>query len=295
MKIVQQVMVVCALGLFVFCASGPAQGQVPAGPPPKWVQPPDMTPMGLDVKATEPVILADDFLCTNRGFITNIQVWGSWLGDYLPSGNAAAVAFRLQIYGDIPDPDPQYPLDWSMPAETVLWEKMFYSAGYPTTFTVEPYYTLPSEPEGEGWFDPLSYIYTPDADYTIWRYNFDIPLTEAFEQLGTPGAPVVYWLALEAFVQDPEAQFGWKSSSQHWNDDAVWRYDSSNPPGGDLTFSNQTVTTVPLWGELRYPYDHELAGQSIDLAFVIAPEPITLTVLALGMLPAVLLKRKRTL
>ena len=275
MKIVQQAMVVCALGLFVFCASGPAQGQA-AGPLPKWVQPPDMTPMGLDVKATAPVILADDFLCTNRGPITNIQVWGSWLGDYLPSGNAAAVAFRLKIYGDIPAGALQ---DWSMPAGTVLWEKMFYNAGYPTTFTVEPYYTLPSEPEGEGWFDPSTGTYTPDADYTIWRYNFDIPLAEAFEQLGTPGASIIYWLALEAFVQDPDAHFGWKSSSNHWNDDAVWSLDGS----------------APIWNELRYPSGHELVGQSIDLAFVIAPEPITLTVLMLGMLPAVLLKRKRTL
>ena len=81
MKTAQQVIIVCVAGLLVVCVSGPIRGQVAEGPPAKWVQLPDMTPMGLDVKATQPNIVADDFLCTKTGAITNIQVWGSWLGD----------------------------------------------------------------------------------------------------------------------------------------------------------------------------------------------------------------------
>ena len=122
MKTVRKAIVVCMAGLLAVCISGPVQGQVPGGPAPKWIQPPDMTPMGLDVKATGPNVVADDFEGSNRGPITNIQIWGSWLGDYLPNEtDATAVSFRLKIYGDIPDPNPNDPVDWSTPGETVLW------------------------------------------------------------------------------------------------------------------------------------------------------------------------------
>ena len=278
-------------GLLVFCISGPIQGQVAGGPPPKWVQPPDMTPMGLDVKATAPIILADDFQCTQTSPITNIQIWGSWLGDYLPNGNDPTdISFRLKIHGDIPNPYPDNPQYWSTPAEPILWEKMFSSDSGPTTFTAEPYDTVP---DGEGWYDPDTGEFNWPADYTVWQYSFNIPLAEAFVQQGTIGNPITYWLALEAFVQDPDAHFGWKSSSQHWNDDAVWMYATSTmiDPGNYITNGG----TISLWSELLYPPGHELVGQSIDMAFVIAPEPITLVVLVLGMVPAALRKRQRSL
>ncbi|MBN1766812.1 MAG: hypothetical protein JW860_16280 [Sedimentisphaerales bacterium] len=48
---------------------------------------------------------------------------------------------------------------------------------------------------------------------------------------------------------------GWKTSLDHWNDDAVW---------------NDGM--VLDWYELRYPPGHPYMGQSIDLAFVITGE-----------------------
>ena len=293
MKIAQKVISICIAGLLLLCASATVQAQQAPGPAPKWLQPPDLTPMGLDVSAMAPIILADDFLCTSTGPITNIQIWGSWLGDYLPNGNDPTdISFRLKIHPDIPNPYPDNPQYWSTPAEPILWERMFYSANHPTTFTVEPYYTLPDEPEGEGWYDPFSPPYIPDADHTIWQYNFDIPLPEAFVQQGTTGNPITYWLSLEAFVQDPDAHFGWKTSSQHWNDDAVWMSEASifDPDFSYITNGG----TISLWSELLYPDGHELVGQSIDLAFAIAPEPITLAVLILGMVPAALRKHQRS-
>ncbi|NIA07857.1 MAG: PEP-CTERM sorting domain-containing protein [Actinobacteria bacterium] len=276
MKATQQAIVICMAGLLVVYASGPIQGQTAGGNPDKWIQPPDLTSLGLDVNATNGSLLADDFNCTSTGPITNIKVWGSWLGDYLPYSGDAAMSFRLQIYGDIPA-DPNNPQTWSTPAATVLWERMFYSTNSPTTFTAEPYYTIPEDEEGEGWYNPYTAAYLPDADHTIWLYNFDIPTAEAFVQQGSADTPIVYWLALEAFVDDVEAQFGWKTSLDHWNDDAVWTLDDS----------------VLVWNELRYPYGHEYEGQSIDLAFAIAPEPITLAMLALGMVAAGLQKRRQ--
>ena len=58
-------------------------------PPPtnvveKWLQVPDTTPNGLDVKATDPKQLADDFRCTATGPITQVRIWASWLNDLLP-------------------------------------------------------------------------------------------------------------------------------------------------------------------------------------------------------------------
>ena len=64
------------------------------------------------------------------------------------------------------------------------------------------------------------------------------------------------------------AELGWKTSPEHWNDDAVWAdYDDSG--------------IVPVWHELRYPDGHPRYGESMDLAFVITvPEPGTLVLLA---------------
>ena len=53
---------------------------------------PDLNPTGLDVLDTlQPFgeqpqwkILADDFLCTQSGPITDIHIWGSWLNNVLP-------------------------------------------------------------------------------------------------------------------------------------------------------------------------------------------------------------------
>ncbi len=55
----------------------------------KWIQHPDLSMMGIDVAAgVSPdgtdYLLADDFLCTMSGPLTDFRIWGSWLGDYLP-------------------------------------------------------------------------------------------------------------------------------------------------------------------------------------------------------------------
>jgi hypothetical protein len=78
--------------------------------------------------------------------------------------------------------------------------------------------------------------------------------------MGAPNEPIVYWLDLQAEVLDPVAQFGWKSSLDHWNDDAVW--------------GNGLEPYAGPWNELRYPPMHQLAGQSIDLAFALGEDSV---------------------
>jgi hypothetical protein len=220
----------------------------------KWQQLPDLSFFGMDVDATNdlegnepPHILADDFECTMTGSITNITIWGSWFQDRYPWYEAYDdVIFTLSIHADIPDGGGGY----SMPGE-VLWWRVF----QPGEFYVENY-AFGLE---EGWFDPASGYFDPFGDTECWMYSFDID-TDNFIQMGTPASPVVYWLDVQAQPTDPEPEcrFGWKTSETHWNDDGVWGI-GEEPYGG-------------FWNELVYPPEHELQGQSIDLAFRITGE-----------------------
>ncbi|MBD3367519.1 MAG: T9SS type A sorting domain-containing protein [Candidatus Eisenbacteria bacterium] len=210
----------------------------------KWLQNPDLNWSGIDVNATAPFVLADDWLCTEPGRIDEIHVWGSWLGDVLPfTQDPAAVDFVLSIHADIPaDANPD---GYSMPGE-LLWMQSFPGG----SFDVVPY----AENIEEGWLDPPD-LYTFPADWTCWEYTFAVPPGEAFHQTGTPDSGVVYWLDVQAFPQDPVAFFGWKTSLDHWNDDAVWGSGDEPYPGP--------------WDELLYPPGHQLFGESIDLAFML--------------------------
>jgi hypothetical protein len=242
------------------------------GDPNKWVQRPDLTTLGMDVLATHPIVLADDFLCRKTGLITDIHIWGSWLNDILPQNAAGQpdptqVKFRLSIHSDIPkDPTGAY----SRPGE-LLWQRDF----EPGAFQVIPF----GSDLTEGWYDPNTRNYIPVGDHNAWQYNFLIDPLNAFEQKGSTANPIVYWLDVEAFpiVSEPGTAgplFGWKTSVDRWNDDAVW----GNSPSGP-------------WNELRYPEGHQYYGESIDLAFVITPEPATMALLGLGSL--VLLRKRR--
>lgn len=224
----------------------------------KWVQWPDLSEDGVDVNCTyddggvgPTYLLADDFPCTNRGIITNITVWGSWLGDILPDGNPSNVIFSLSIHGDIPTNG----LGYSQPSET-LWLRSF----VPGTFEVTRYNAIPDGLD-EGWLDPPT-AGGYHADSNCWMYTFPIDPTEAFMQTGTVENPMVYWLDVQAEPQEPAgggAMFGWKTTTNHWNDDACW-VDEKEPFEG-------------LWNELVYPTWHQKEGQSMDLAFRIETGP----------------------
>ncbi len=138
-----------------------------------------------------------------------------------------------------------------MPGE-VLWWKEF----GPDDFEVE----LFAGDIDEGWmYPPEAYIFP--GDHQCWLYRFHVDPHLAFRQQGTPDEPIIYWLDLKAYPFDLESQFGWKTSMDHWNDDATWGVGAEPYPGP--------------WFELRYPPQHELWGQSIDLAFAIFEDLVT--------------------
>ena len=104
---------------------------------------------------------------------------------------------------------------------------------------------------------PDGYIFP--ADYVCWLYRFYVAGEEAFLQHGSPEDSIVYWLDVQARPHDMDALFGWKTSIDHWNDDAVWGL-GLEPYYGP-------------WYELRYPPNHQWAGVSIDLAFRLFNDP----------------------
>ena len=226
----------------------------------KWEQLPDLTPpdpipTGLDVYASwnsgapmyPPHVLADDFLCTQTGPISQIEFWGSWFQDYVPPG----VSFTLSIHSDLPGPP------YSQPAPgDPLWSHT-YLPGECVATPPEP------PPTPEGFYVPLGAQYEPFADTQVWRYTCPGPDPEEFIQEGTPEQPVIYWLDVQALYVDsnPFAWFGWKTSLQHWHDDAVW------------TIGVEPVPST--WAPLTYPLGHPLYPQSMDMAFRIWGPPPT--------------------
>ena len=219
-------------------------GQVPTPPPPtnKWVQYPDQS-NGLDVNDTLPNILADDFRCTASGSITNIQLWGSWLDDATPDPKTT---FVLGIWSDVPSSFSTTSAGrFSHPGQ-LLWTETFVPGGYAITF-----YTNGTEQ----FYDPATGKLSRETK--IWNYSFNPKVP--FCQQGSTNSPVTYWLS--AYAQTaPPLFFGWKTSTNHWGDDAVFGHlNAAGPALGD-------------WQELHDP-TIPTALVSLDLAFVINNGP----------------------
>ncbi len=137
---------------------------------------PDLTPTGLDVLATRDPqftlpppnpgpawkVLADDFLCTQTGPITDVHIWGSWLNDEVFTG----VQFKLSIHRDIPASPTGGP---SMPADPPLWQATLAPSSQ------RLYSELPAGAAPEQFYDPnINQIIGTDRQ--IWQYNFvDLP------------------------------------------------------------------------------------------------------------------------
>jgi hypothetical protein len=205
----------------------------------KWLQKPDQDWTGIDIRCDQndgiERILADDFRCDAEGPIYDIHFWGSWLWD--EKGKIEFI--HVSIHDDIPIG----PMGWSMPGD-LLW-----AMDFPGDQIKEELFAIVDD--GEWFWDPYSGFLMPHADKQIWQYDIDIPIEKCFIQEGKPGAIRIYWL--DIFVKTDFGEFGWKTSIEHWNDDAVYWTDDPQVP----------------WWEMRYPDKHPWHPQSIDLAFAI--------------------------
>lgn len=194
---------------------------------------------GWDVNATYPKVLADDWQCSGSGLVSDIHFWGSWKADQV----GQISSFHMSIHADVPAQGglPSHP-------GPVLWEEDI------TQFAIRSY----DPSANEGWYDPNTGQYNKPDHTHYFQYNITNIPNPYFQTLNT-----IYWLDVSAHVVGTANQWGWKTSLNHWNDDAVW---------GDFP--------TPNWTELTDP----IAGTSLDLAFVITPEPTSLLLLGLGVL-----------
>jgi hypothetical protein len=203
---------------------------------PQW---PDLDSTGVDVYCMGDVLLADDFLCTETGFITDITFWGSWLNDIFPPMEEMP-EIKLSIWSD----NPNGPNNYSEPMD-LLWNRNF----FPNEYNM---YEYASVPDGEWFYWPQNQQAIFPGDHKVFQLDFIIQEQEAFIQDST----TIYWLSVNVIPQTgTDYVFGWKSSLHHFNDFAVWQ------------------TGPPVWNMLCYPIQHPLNDTCMDLAFNISGYP----------------------
>ncbi|MFH2056248.1 MAG: dockerin type I repeat-containing protein, partial [bacterium] len=199
---------------------------------------------GWDVKAFAPAVVSDDWQCTQTGPVSDIHFWGSWLHG-LP-GNI--LGFWISIHADIPASDS--PTGYSMPGP-LLWLEFF-----------DNYNAIPINTDlTEGWYDPTvppAGIVIPNDHTQYFQYNIFVePDRWFYQKEGT-----IYWLDISAVLEDTViTKWGWKSSIEHFNDDATWGVNTglctvpddgtgtADLPG-DCPYTPQTDTAIIITGGL---------------------------------------------
>jgi hypothetical protein len=272
MRRAMQVLIGAAL---ISAALAPAWADWNVGDPYKMHFPQLPDRYGLDVNFRSQLVAADDWQCTETGPVSDIHFWMSAKGDWLNLNNPLdqqIYNIHASIHADIPA-NPAIPNDYSRPADPPLWQDN-YGATSPQVHIRRWY------PDGiQGWYDPTNQDpnqrYIPGDHTAIYQVNITNIPNPFYQTYGQ-----IYWLDLSISSLLP---LGWKSADL-----------SQYPPGyTGRHFMDDAVVSAPgiTWNPLDYPLGHPLYGQSMDLAFVITPEPSTLGLVALSGL--LLVRRRR--
>lgn len=240
-----------SLSILLCCFHAPAAADWDPGDPYKMHYPQLPDPEGWDVNVTGNVV-ADDWLCTETGPVTSIHLWYSVQGrEHDPAATPPITNIHLSIHKNIPKTDN----DFSKPGD-LLWEADLNKGQFNATGRFYGQGT-------QGWIEPGEGFLENDHD-VFYQVNVSGFTIEPFRQeVGT-----IYWLDVSVEVEnDPnEAPWlvGWKTSLNHFEDDAVYR-DASG-----------------AWQELYDPLTED-PRVSLDMAFVIVPEPTSCIILGIGL------------
>jgi len=209
---------------------------------------------GWDINATHPKVLADDWKCSETGPVADVHLWGSWKRGQEGQIRKIHLSIHTNIPAGVDTP--------SMPGD-LLWQRDF----DPSQFTIRDAGT-----GVQGWYDPNTNEWEYE-DHNMFHQINIVDIQKPFPQ----EREEIYWLDVWVELEESPVQtmWGWKTSgSPQFMDDAVW--------------TDDVAGAVTPWTELVGP-----DGNSLDLAFVITPEPTSMAVLGLGAL-GVLFRRRRS-
>ncbi|TET93875.1 MAG: hypothetical protein E3J26_05575 [Candidatus Zixiibacteriota bacterium] len=197
LKVILIAIVAGAFGLVITWTATPAWADWWLGDDYKMHYPQTPKPGGWDVEFSSSR-LADDWMCSETGPVSDIRFWISWMDDMVQPIDD----IRIGIWSN----DPSGPLGWSVP-DILLWERIFTSSD----ITIVEW-----EPDLQGWYDPSSGSFMPDNHLRRFQINI-----EEIQDPYIQEEDVIYWLEIDF---GPLPFVGWKETDQHWNDDAVFWY-----------------------------------------------------------------------
>jgi hypothetical protein len=139
---------------------------------------------GLDVSFAPPLRWADDWLCIESGYVTDIHLWVSWQGDQIqPIG-----AITVRIWSD----NPEGPGGFSIPG-ALLFDR---DLG-PGDFVVRN-----MDDHLQDWFTPWTGDYFL-SDHVLWQQINIVDIEDPFYQ----EEGNIYWLEIDVPVIET---VGWK-------------------------------------------------------------------------------------
>jgi len=256
----KELLAVCVCAAVAAC---PAMADWDVGDAHKMHFPQLPDPFGWDVsfyldRPVGPILLADDWVCTDTGPVDDIHFWVSYNQE---ENSDVWCDVTVDIYSNDPDGWNGY----STPNRS-LWRKTFY--------TIKPVIFGQGD---QGWLNPCDGLCIEHDHQRFFQFNL-VDIDDPFIQ----EEGEVYWLAIRVSQYCADQTIGWKTADvDRYPQDYAGRH-----------FMDDAVYMCPLsgqWYELRDPRTQE----SLDLAFVITPEPATMAVLGLGALALIARRRRK--
>ncbi len=203
------------------------------------------------------VLVADDFQCSETGWITDIEFNG-----WTVVGAVGIESFRITFWSDVPETFNEA----SHPGEEPL-----------ATITVGE--VDPSDTFGLGWQKLDEYTYKINLPKDVW-----------FRQKEGE----IYWIGIQA-VMGGTGSFNWIFRDRNacmWNDDAVYS-PTGSAPWQHFGWPDAGPDGEPAPYDMKLPDDWDKsADMSFSLSGIPIPEPASIALVALGGL-AFAFRRKR--